>query len=436
MSTPDHLTETRFADLDLIPSLHTSLAAAGFKNCTPIQAESIPIFLDGKDVAGQAQTGTGKTIAFLLCTLNKLLKDEPMEGRTSRDTRALILAPTRELAIQIEKDAQALIAGTDIKLGLAYGGTDWEKQKEKIEGGVDILVGTPGRVIDYFKQRVFGLSKCEVVVLDEADRMFDLGFIADLRYLLRSCPPTSQRRNLLFSATLSQKVLELAYEHMGNPVSVKIEADTMTADKVSQVMYHPGNHEKIPLLIGLLKKMQPERTMIFINTKYEAENVWRWLKGNGFSVEVISGDVRQKKRERLLEQFKNGELDIVIATDVAARGLHIPGVTHVFNYDLPDDKEDYVHRIGRTARAGTEGDAISFACETYAFNLGDIESYIGNKIPLEAVTAELLAEPMPKAPRPERSGPPGVRSGGRSNSGGRNGGGNGGGRRRSGPPRR
>lgn len=436
MSTPDHLTETRFADLDLIPSLHTALAAAGFKNCTPIQAESIPIFLDGKDVAGQAQTGTGKTIAFLLCTLNKLLKDEPMEGRTSRDTRALILAPTRELAIQIEKDAQALIAGTDIKLGLAYGGTDWEKQKEKIEGGVDILVGTPGRVIDYFKQRVFGLSKCEVVVLDEADRMFDLGFIADLRYLLRSCPPTSQRRNLLFSATLSQKVLELAYEHMGNPVSVKIEADTMTADKVSQVMYHPGNHEKIPLLIGLLKKMQPERTMIFINTKYEAENVWRWLKGNGFSVEVISGDVRQKKRERLLEQFKNGELDIVIATDVAARGLHIPGVTHVFNYDLPDDKEDYVHRIGRTARAGTEGDAISFACETYAFNLGDIESYIGNKIPLEAVTAELLAEPMPKAPRPERSGPPGGRSGGRSNSGGRNGGGNGGGRRRSGPPRR
>lgn len=423
MSTPDHLTDTRFADLALADTLRDALAAAGFENCTPIQAESIPKFLDGKDIAGQAQTGTGKTIAFLLCTLNKLLTEVPIEGRKRCDTRALILAPTRELAIQIEKDAQALIAGTDIKLGLAYGGTDWEKQKEKIEEGVDILVGTPGRVIDYFKQRVFGLSKCEVVVLDEADRMFDLGFIADLRYLLRRCPPVEQRRNLLFSATLSQKVLELAYEHMGNPVSVKIEADTMTADKVRQVMYYPGNHEKIPLLIGLLKKMQPERTMIFINTKYEAENVWRWLKGNDFSVEVISGDVRQKKRERLLEQFKNGELDIVIATDVAARGLHIPGVTHVFNYDLPDDKEDYVHRIGRTARAGTEGDAISFACETYAFNLGDIEKYIDNKIPLESVTSDLLAEPKPKAPRPERSGPPNGRSGGRGNGGNRNGGG-------------
>jgi ATP-dependent RNA helicase RhlB len=431
LSTPDHLTDTLFADLDLAPTLHSALADAGFKNCTPIQAESIPKFLEGKDVAGQAQTGTGKTIAFLLCTLNKLLRDEPMQGRTSRDTRALILAPTRELAIQIEKDAIPLIAGTDIKLGLAYGGTDWEKQKEKIEGGVDILVGTPGRIIDYFKQGVFTLKKCEVVVLDEADRMFDLGFISDLRYLLRRCPSTEHRRNLLFSATLSAKVLELAYEHMGDPVSVKIEADTMTADKVRQVMYYPGNHEKIPLLIGLLQKMQPERTMIFINTKYEAENVWRWLKGNDFSVEVISGDVRQKKRERLLQQFKNGELDIVIATDVAARGLHIPGVTHVFNYDLPDDKEDYVHRIGRTARAGTEGDAISFACETYAFNLGDIEDYIGHKIPLESVDPDLLVEPKPKAPRPERKGPP-PGSGNRNRGGGRGGnrGNSGGGRRR------
>lgn len=429
MSTPDHLSDTRFADLDLVPTLSDALASAGFEFCTPIQEASIPQFLEGKDVAGQAQTGTGKTIAFLLCTLNKLLREAPMEGREKRHCRALILAPTRELAIQIEKDAQPLIKGTDVKLGLAYGGTNWEKQKEEIEKGCDILVGTPGRIIDYYKQRVFSLSKCEVVVLDEADRMFDLGFISDLRYLLRRCPSVEKgRRNLLFSATLSAKVLELAYEHMGDPVSVKIETDNVTADKVRQVMYYPGNHEKIPLLIGLLQKMQPDRAMIFINTKYEAENVWRWLKGNDFSVEVISGDVRQKKRERLLEQFKNGELNIVIATDVAARGLHIPGVTHVFNYDLPDDREDYVHRIGRTARAGTEGDAISFACETYAFNLGDIEDYIGHKIPLESVDPDLLVEPKPKAPRPERKGPP-PRSGGGGNR-------NGGRRRRSGPPRR
>ena len=427
MSTPEHLTDTQFAELELVPTLHDALAGAGYEFCTPIQAESIPRFLDGKDIAGQAQTGTGKTIAFLLCTLNKLLSQAPMEGREKRHVRALILAPTRELAIQIEKDAIPLIAGTDVRLGLAYGGTDWEKQKEKIDAGVDILVGTPGRIIDYYKQRVFSLSKCEVVVLDEADRMFDLGFIADLRYLLRRCPPADQRRNLLFSATLSNKVLEMAYEHMGDPVLVKIETDNMTADRVRQVMYYPGNHEKIPLLIGLLQKLQPERAMVFINTKYEAENVWRWLKGNDFSVEVISGDVRQKKRERLLEQFKQGELNIVIATDVAARGLHIPGVTHVFNYDLPDDKEDYVHRIGRTARAGAEGDAISFACETYAFNLGDIEEYIGHKIPLESVDADLLAEPKPKAPRPERGPrPPGGGRGGNRN--GNRGGGRGGNR--------
>ncbi len=375
---------------------------AGFSQCTPIQAEAIPLALAGQDIAGQAQTGTGKTAAFLLATFQRLLENQP--NHKPNQPRAIILAPTRELAIQIHKDAEVLGRHTGLKLGLVFGGTGYDQQRKQLEEGVDILIGTPGRLIDYFKQNIFNLKAIEVVVMDEADRMFDLGFIKDIRFLLRRMPPPQKRLGLLFSATLSFRVTELAYEHMNNPQAVKIETDKVTADKVKQTCYMTANEEKIPLLIGLLKHMDPRRTIIFINTKREADRVWGFLEGNGLHAAILSGDVPQKKRMQLLEQFQNGDLPVMVATDVAARGLHIPNVSHVFNYDLPEDAEDYVHRIGRTARAGASGDAISFVCERYAFSLPDIETYIGHKLPTNPITSDLLADVAPNSrkPAPER----------------------------------
>jgi ATP-dependent RNA helicase RhlB len=236
-----------------------------------------------------------------------------------------------------------------------------------------------------------------VVVLDEADRMFDLGFIRDIRYLLRRCPAPDSRLGLLFSATLSHRVTELAYEHMNNPRVVRIETERVTAERVRQVLYHTSSDDKIPLLIGLLKHTDPRRSLVFVNTKRNAERVLAYLKGNGFNAAVLSGDVPQPKRQRLLLEFQKGDLPILVATDVAARGLHIPDVSHVFNFDLPQDAEDYVHRIGRTARIGAEGDAVSFACEEFVYSLPDIEVFIGHKIPVAAIGDQLLAKVAPPA---------------------------------------
>jgi len=325
---------------------------AGFEYCTPIQAATLPPVLAGEDVAGQAQTGTGKTAAFLLATLHHLEKHPPRQGRRPNQPRALMLAPTRELAIQIEKDAKVLAGHTGHKIEVVYGGTGYEKQRSAVKEGVDILIGTPGRLIDYFKQKVFDLREVQVVVLDEADRMFDLGFIKDIRFLLRRCPPPHKRLGMLFSATLSYRVTELAYEHMNNPKAIRIEPEQVTAEQIEETGYLTANEEKIPLLIGLLRQMQDARTIVFVNTKRAADEVWGYLEGNGIQAAVLSGDVPQKKRMSLLKRFTSGELDVLVATDVAARGLHIPDVTHVINYDLPEDAEDYVHRIGRTGRAG------------------------------------------------------------------------------------
>lgn len=388
--TEKHLTETSFSSFNFDDAVMQGIEASGFTFCTPIQAETLPVALQGKDVAGQAQTGTGKTAAFALATIEKLLHSPD----PSKQPRALILAPTRELVVQIEKDARALAQFTHLKIGAVFGGTGYDSQKKMLEDGVDILIGTPGRLIDYFKQRVYNLKSIEVVVLDEADRMFDLGFIKDIRYLLRRCPPPQKRQGLLFSATLSYRVTELAYEHMNNPVTVKIEAE-MTADRINQSGYMVANDEKIPLLIGLLRQMDAHRTIVFVNTKRAADEVWGYLEGNGIKTAILSGDVPQKKRLKLLKDFQTGTVDVLVATDVAARGLHIPDVSHVINYDLPEDSEDYVHRIGRTARAGASGDAISFACETYAFSLPDIEEFISMKIDMLPVTTELLAEVDP-----------------------------------------
>ena len=393
------LTDVTFSEFELHPQLLAGLEAAGFLRCTPIQALTLPLALNGRDVAGQAQTGTGKTLAFLVAVIDRLLKRPALADRKPEDPRALILAPTRELAIQIHKDAMKLGADLGLKFALVYGGVDYDRQRQQLQAGADVIIATPGRLIDYVKQhKVVSLHACEVCVLDEADRMFDLGFIKDIRFLLRRMPIRTERQTLLFSATLSHRVLELAYEHMNEPEKLVVETETITAARVRQKVYYPADEEKIPLLLGLLSRSEGARTMVFVNTKAFVERVARSLEKAGYRVGVLSGDVPQKKRESLLKKFQAGQLEILVATDVAARGLHIDGVSHVYNYDLPFDAEDYVHRIGRTARLGAEGDAISFACERYAMSLPDIEAYIEQKLPLEPVTAELLTA-LPRKPR-------------------------------------
>ena len=385
------LTDIPFSEFDLHPQLLAGLEAAGFMRCTPIQAMTLPVALPGGDVAGQAQTGTGKTLAFLVAVINRLLTRPALAERKPGDPRALILAPTRELAIQIHKDAVKLGPELGLKFALVYGGVDYDKQRALLQEGVDVIIATPGRLIDYVKQhKVVSLHACEICVLDEADRMFDLGFIKDIRFLLRRMPARTERQTLLYSATLSHRVLELAYEHMNEPQKMVVETESITAARVRQKIYYPADEEKLPLLLGLLSRGEGARTMVFVNTKVFVERVARALERAGYRVGVLSGDVPQKKRESLLKKFQAGQLEILVATDVAARGLHIDGVEYVYNYDLPFDAEDYVHRIGRTARLGKEGDAISFACERYAMGLPDIEAFIEQKIPSEPVTAELL----------------------------------------------
>ena len=386
------LSDLSFTSLHLPESVARGIADAGFERCTPIQAQALPRALSGLDVAGQAQTGTGKTAAFLIAIFARLLRNPPSPDRPISSPRALVLAPTRELAIQIHYDAEILVQYTGLTLGLAYGGVDYDKQRRHIEAGVDVLIGTPGRIIDYFKQHVFDLRHAEVMVVDEADRMFDLGFIRDIRYLLRRLPPPDQRLSMLFSATLSQRVLELAYEHMNDPELIRIDPERITTETVRQSIYFPSMEEKAPLLVHLLRAKDATRCMVFVNTKRVAEYLERKLRANGIVASAMSGDVPQARRQRMLRDFHGGKLSVLVATDVAARGLHIPDVSHVFNYDLPQDPEDYVHRIGRTARAGAAGDAVSFGCENYVVTLPDIESFIGHKLPVSSFDPHELPE--------------------------------------------
>lgn len=417
MTTTSHLTQTRFSNLELSDPIIRSLKEAGFECCTPIQYRALPLLLRDRDIAGQAQTGTGKTATFLLAMFQYLLNDneraaeetpaKPEAGakKKAKGPRALVLAPTRELAIQIHKDALNLSKQLSFKFALIYGGTDYQKQLEKIKSNVDVIIGTPGRIIDFYKQDAFSLDAIKVTVMDEADRMFDLGFIKDIRYLLRRMPPPDQRLNMLFSATLSYKVTELAYEHMNNPVLIKIETEEVTSKAIEQSAYCPANEQKIPLLLGLLNALQPSRSIVFVNTKRCAEQLNDVLNANGHKAVALSGDVPQEKRQRLLGEFQNNDVHLLIATDVAARGLHIDGVSHVFNYDLPQDVEDYVHRIGRTARFGSSGAAISFICEEYAYSMPDIEAYIGEKVPVKSINKDLLVtayqQPEVKAREPK-----------------------------------
>ncbi len=418
-----HLTQTRFCNLELSDPILRGLKDAGFNHCTPIQHKALPLSLRGVDVAGQAQTGTGKTAAFLLATFQYLINDNEIDDDLDIDDsdehqtktsvhlkhninpRAIILAPTRELAIQIHKDALQLGKHLNLKLALIYGGTDYQKQLDSLKSNVDIIIGTPGRIIDFYRQNTFSLDNVKVTVMDEADRMFDLGFIKDIRFLLRRMPPPDQRLNMLFSATLSYKVTELAYEHMNNPVLIRIETEEVTSKAIQQSAFCPSNEQKIPLLVGILNQHKPQRSIIFVNTKRCAEQLDDTLNANGYKTAALSGDVPQDKRQRLLADFQENKITLLIATDVAARGLHIADVSHVFNYDLPQDAEDYVHRIGRTARFGTSGIAISFICEQYAYSMPDIEEYIDQKIPVLSITEDLLAEIIIPAKRPQKAKP-------------------------------
>jgi ATP-dependent RNA helicase RhlB len=429
----------KFDELELPEAILRGIIEAGFTECTPIQEKSLPLALAGKDVAGQAQTGTGKTAAFLITLFTRLLRNNfddivksnlpaeagGKEGATQsyrevrrggpdeanelvgaksasqRHPRALILAPTRELVVQIEKDARQLGRHCGFTIQPIYGGVDYMKQRNALREGADVVIGTPGRLIDYLKQKVYSLTEIEVLVIDEADRMFDMGFISDLRYILRRLPPYDRRQNLMFSATLNQRVMELAYEFMNVPVKVSVTPEQMTAERVTQVLYHVARKDKFPLLLGLLRKEGMERTMIFVNTKREAEFLKERLNANDFPCRVISGDVEQKRRLKILDDFKNGRLPMMIGTDVASRGLHIEGVSHVINYDLPQDPEDYIHRIGRTARAGAEGKAISLADEDGAFFLEAIEEFAKQKIPSVWAEDELFVHDYIRS-RPKR----------------------------------
>jgi ATP-dependent RNA helicase RhlB len=397
-----------FFSFNLPESVMRGIQAAGFTVCTPIQEEVLPIALKGRDVAGQAQTGTGKTAVFLISIFTRLLREPDRRSKGLAGPRALVVAPTRELAVQIHHDADLLGQATGLNMQVVYGGVDYLKQRETLRAGVDVLIGTPGRLIDYFRQGVYALKAVEVLVIDEADRMFDMGFIKDIRYLARQLPPPERRQSFLFSATLAQRVLELAYECMNNPTMVSIAPEQVTVEGVEEILYHVTREEKFPLLLGLLAQEKGKRILMFANMKHEAERLAERLVRVGYHARAITGNVDQKKRLKIMQAFKEGGLHILVATDVASRGLHIEGVTHVINYDLPQDAEDYVHRIGRTARAGASGKAISLADEQYVLSLEAIEEFTGHKIPVEWAGEELFVGPVsrpgegPAAGRPRR----------------------------------
>jgi len=424
-----------FSSLDLPGPVRRGIQDAGFVATTAIQEAALPLALRGKDVAGQSQTGTGKTAAFLIAAFTRCLT-HPAPARVGvTSPRVLIIAPTRELVVQIEADARLLGAHTGLQILSVYGGIDYNKQRDALRDGCDILVGTPGRLIDYLKQHIWSPGKVEVLVIDEADRMFDMGFIADLRFILRRLPKPEKRQSFLFSATLSFRVLELTWEFMNNPAQISITPQQKTVEKAEQVLYHVGREEKFNLLLGLLRREGGSRILIFSNTREEARRLEDRLSRNGWEARALTGDVDQKKRLKILNDFKDGQLPILVATDVASRGLHIEGVSHVVNWDMPQDAEDYVHRIGRTARAGAAGKAISLVDEAGALALEPIEKFIAQKIQVDWAEDDLyLPEIKPTSEERRRYAEEkrqrmAARGGGRGGGPGRPGGGGGGGRR-------
>ena len=379
---PEEAGKTRFHDLGLPDSVMRGIHKLGFSYCTPIQAESLPAALRGRDTIGQAQTGTGKSAAFLLTILNRLLTDVP-EERFASEPRALVVAPTRELALQIGKDAEGLARYTGLNIVTIVGGMDYEKQKKQLRNHVvDILVATPGRLIDFMRSEDVFLDQVDVLVLDEADRMLDMGFIPDVRRIVRATPPKGDRQTLLFSATFNYDVRILIDQWTDDPLQVVIEPEQVATDRVEQRCYLIADSDKYDLLKKVLDDEQPERCIVFANRRDLTRNLCDKLNKQGHKAVLLSGEVSQDKRIKTLEKFREGKVNVMVATDVAGRGIHVDGVSHVINYTLPEDPEDYVHRIGRTGRAGAKGVSISFISEDDAFVLPDLEKYLGMKLPL------------------------------------------------------
>ena len=397
-----------------------------FKYCTPIQAEILPLTLEGKDMAGKAQTGTGKTAAFLLGIFTQFFrkgKGRPQLGRP----RALILAPTRELAMQIRDDAEKLGKYTPCRTAAVYGGIDYDKQRRIFDKPVDIVVATPGRLIDFVQQNVISLQDVQTLVIDEADRMLDMGFIPDVRRIVYKTPPKEQRQTLLFSATLDDEVMRLASAWMVDPGKIEIEPDHTATELVDQRVYLVTDKEKFPLLYNILKKeVHSSSALIFTNRRDQAERLADALYRYGLDCEMLSGAVAQNKRQRILADFKSGHCKLVVATDVAGRGIHVDDITHVINFNIPERPDDYVHRIGRTGRAGKKGISVTFACERESFELPAIEELLGERLTCYHPEDGMLELPDPvRKPRPRKP----------SGSQGRGGGGGRGAPRRNGPPR-
>jgi len=418
---------SRFHDFNLPARIMHGIADMGFQYCTPVQAQVLPPALSGRNVAAQSQTGTGKTAAFLLASFNRFLSEQTPQEQKPGCPRALVLAPTRELAVQIGEDARALGRYCGIHTIVVFGGMDYREQKSDLQGGyVDLIVATPGRLLDFEKQREINLGNVEILVIDEADRMLDMGFIPDVSRIISRLPPKEKRQTMLFSATLSPDVLRLASRWMSDPAHVEIEPDKVTVDKVDQRIYALNSRDKFTVLYNLIKRENPVRTIVFGNRRDTTRGLCDDLRRCDIGCDLLSGDMPQEKRMKTLDAFKSGKLPVVVATDVAARGIHVDDISHVINFDVPYEAEDYVHRIGRTARVGKTGKAFTFACEREAFTIPEIEKYIGRSIPCMQPEEELLVPP-PVAPLGARvrerrgggpGGPGGFRRGPRSHSGG------------------
>jgi ATP-dependent RNA helicase RhlB len=416
--------KTRFHDLDLPLDLMHAIADLGFEYCSPIQAQSLPYALNGQDLVGKAQTGTGKTAAFLVAIIDDLLRHPLEEERYAGEARALIIAPTRELVMQIAEDAKALTRYTNLEVHNLVGGMDYGKQQQELQNRlVDILVATPGRLLDFCSNGDVHLDQIEILVIDEADRMLDMGFIPQIRRIIGQTPPKTHRQTLLFSATFSPDVMSLVGQWTVEPVTVEIEPESVATDSVTQHVYLAATDEKYKLLYNILKQEDVESLLVFSNRRDECRDLYDKLEAHGYSVGLLSGEIQQKQRVRTLEAFKSGEIKVLVATDVAGRGIHIDGISHVVNLTLPEEPEDYVHRIGRTGRAGKRGSSISFACEEDAFRLMPIQELLGVDLKCTQPPEELLEEPpevkVPPRPRQRRSGGGGNRSGGGRSGGGR-----------------
>ncbi len=415
--------KTRFHDLDLPSEIMHAISDLGFSYCTPIQAQILPHTLTGKDATGKAQTGTGKTAAFLATIFTRLLRTTPPGKRRHGSPRALILAPTRELVLQIVEDARELTKHCNVTTVAILGGMDYQKQQRQVTTQqVDIVVATPGRLLDFKRQQYVHLDQVEILVIDEADRMLDMGFIPDVRQIVHSTPNKDKRQTLLFSATLTPQVISLASQWTTNPVTVEIEPDQIVTDTVEQLVYLVSSREKFALLYNIITRQNLERVMIFCNRKDETRHLAEKLARYDIQCAILSGDIPQHTRTKTLENFRGGKIRVLVATDVAGRGIHVDGVSHVVNYTLPHDPEDYVHRIGRTGRAGALGTSVSFADESDSFQLPDIEEFIGAKLPCIQPDPEWLSTPPPSRPAVKRepsSVPHGRPSGSRPRPGGR-----------------